>query len=214
MKNIILKVLLTLCFVLLAVVGFIIASGTSSDKTKPEKLGSIVRLVINGVTFCSGTVISEHTVLTAAHCVVSEDAPGPLGWRQNIEIRPSDNSPLNIKATVYHVRHQFDQALLVGEFDKFYVRPFISGVKNLTILRKTANMTVCGYPLNGSLYCGTFYFKSLDNFFWKGTGLLLPGMSGGAVLDSDGNLLATNVAVTEQYSIVSPTYNIRQEVEK
>lgn len=206
---------------LFAAVSFLLGMGWAILGSKPvslaspaDKLGSIVRLTQNGRTFCSGTVIGAHTVLTAAHCVLLAEPTAMTSptYRSNIEIRPSDDEPVNVKATVSYVRPQVDQALLRGNFEKFTVRHYISGVKELTILRSTGVFTACGYPLGGPLYCGPFYYKEPDNFFWKGAGVLLPGMSGGPMMDADGNVVATNVAVEQSYSIVAPLYNLDQGV--
>lgn len=177
----------------------------------PNKYGSVVRLVLDGATFCTGTVIGPHTILTARHCVVQETPYMPPINREGIEIRPSNNADLNITAKVMSIRHQFDQAILEGDFNKFMTRPFISDVTELTILRKTSKLRACGYPLGGPFFCTPVKYKHPDNFMWAAEGVLIPGMSGGCLLDEEGNIVATNVAVMGRYSIFSPTYNLHME---
>lgn len=213
MKTTLLKLALVLTALLVVLdVVFIACTRTDVVNAKKSKMGSIVRLVNKGSTFCTGTVLTPHTILTAAHCIATEGLMGEATIRTDIEIRPSNNSPVGVKATVYDIRYQMDQALLRGDFQQFSTRSYISDVGELTILKKRAKLTACGYPLGGPFYCGAFFYKEPDNFFWRGSGVLIPGMSGGCVYDEDGNVVATNVAVTGPYSIVSPIYNLDMNI--
>ncbi len=177
-----------------------------------RKLSSIVRLVDDkGATFCTGTVIGLHTVLTAAHCVLEDLGFGLVSQRKDIGIRPPNNLNVSVTANVIQVRYQMDQAVLTGDFKQFQVAPFISDVKTLDTTVKEQQKTACGFPLGGPLYCTTIFFKEPIQFFWKIKGTLIPGMSGGPVLLNDGTVVATNVAVEGDSSIVSPTYNLLKE---
>lgn len=182
--------------------------------TSTAKYGAIVRLVLDGSTFCTGTVIGATTILTAAHCVMVDTGFSGPELRENIEIRPSNNAKVNVTANIYNVRHQMDQAILKGDFRQFNARKYISDPEKLTILRDKSKLTACGYPLGGDFFCNTIYYKSPDNFFWKVRGVLIPGMSGGPVFDENGNVVATNVAVMNEYSIVSPTYDLYLDINK
>lgn len=181
---------------------------------KPAKYGAIVRLVTKGSTFCTGTVINPNTILTAAHCIMVEGPFGPIGYRRDIDIRPSNNKDLGVQARVTAVRHQMDQAILKGDFQKFNTRRVITDVKELTILRSKSTLTACGYPLGGNFYCNTMFYKEPEAFMWKVSGVLIPGMSGGCVIDEDGSVVATNVAVMGAYSLISPTYNLELDILK
>src|SRR5262245_51437774 len=52
---------------------------------------AIVALTAFGQTFCTGTLISPHVVLTAAHCAVPPEAPGPE--HTSIFFGPDTNQP-------------------------------------------------------------------------------------------------------------------------
>lgn len=181
----------------------------------PNKLGSIVRLVNEeGMTFCTGTVLSADIILTAAHCVLMESAGSEPNYRTPIEVRPADNTSLGVYVTAIFVRFQMDQAILKGTFSKFSYRKYITDVGELTLLKGNTKLMACGYPLGGPLYCGRVYYDKPNMFFWKVRGTLIPGMSGGCVLDSEGSVVATNVAVEGPYSIISPIYNLDIDINR
>lgn len=216
MKTRLLEVGLVLCILGVAYTAGMIVGDLlykqETQKHKINKLYSVVRLVNNDKTFCSGTVVSPNTILTAAHCVTLDSEFGPVEYRKDINIRPSDNTELGILANVYSVRSQMDQAILRGDFRLFSTRKVVSDVGELTILRSKTALTACGYPMGGALFCGKLIYKEPDNFYWKASGVLIPGMSGGPTFAEDGSVVATNVAVTGAFSIISPTYDIDVDI--
>lgn len=181
-------------------------------KTKEvPKLGSIVRMVDEeGDTFCTGTVIAPTLIVTAAHCILVE-VPG-LGLfpkQQPVEIRARDNHPILVYATFLAARPQLDQALLVGDFNEFDVRPYITNPEELGKLRvKDTKFISCGYPFHGDLYCNEVYYDHSFVFFWAVDGVIIPGMSGGPTMLPDGTVIAVNNAARDEYSIISPIYNL------
>jgi len=214
MKHRVYKGALALIVVLAALDLYLILSRPSQVEFKSHKPGAIVRLVEEqGNTFCSGTVITPHTVLTAAHCVISQTMLGMSLERKNIGIRPSNNMDLKVIANVKRVRYQMDQAILEGDFSQFQTAEFIPDVGALdSNALKHSKMTACGYPLGGRLFCTTILYIDRDAFMWKVYGLLLPGMSGGPVFLSNGAVIATNVAVEANFSIISPIYGLDLEL--
>jgi len=191
---------------------------TAMNFTAPPKdlrKSSIVRLVRGEerATFCSGTVIAPHTILTAAHCLSLETPYGALVNSDPIEIRGNDNRPMGVYGIVYYASVQVDIALLGGDFKEFQPRPFIDDPRELTDLRERgARFRSCGYPHNGALYCSDTRFLESNGFMWSVDGVILPGMSGGPTMLLDGSVIAENTAVEKSYSIISPIYNIRAKV--
>ncbi len=179
-----------------------------------QKYGSIIRLVEDGHTFCSGTVVASNLIVTAAHCVLMET---PIGYmkRDNIEIRPSGNQNLGTTGTTIYATPQMDQALIYGNFKSYEVRRFISDPSALQPYRmKHTKFISCGFPLNGDLYCNETIMDSPNDFFWSVDGVLIPGMSGGPTMLPDGTVIGVNVAVSKDKSLISPIYNITKNLEK
>lgn len=218
MKEKILKISLVLCILAASYTAGLLLGGflyKDEPNRVDRKPGAIVRLVSeNGSTFCTGTVIGKHTVLTAAHCVVLESLFGEPAMRTNIGIRPANNRNLGVTASVHSIRSQMDQAILKGDFSAFSEKRYVQGVSELTILRDKSKLTACGYPLGGELFCGPLQYVGPDIFFWKVRGVLIPGMSGGPTMTENGTVIATNVAVTGEFSVISPIYNLDLDINK
>lgn len=171
---------------------------------------SVVRLVNENRTFCSGTVVAPNVIVTAAHCLITTDEVGNQQINPNpIEIRTKNNRPLGVWARAVMVSPQMDQGLITGDFKKFVPRKFQSDVKSLIDQRlHNTNYISCGYPLGGSLVCTELKYLRMHNFMWAVDGILIPGMSGGPVMRPDGTVVAVNVAVSDEVAIISPIYNI------
>jgi hypothetical protein len=199
----------------------LIAGGLVRDYLKltkadtPQKYFSIVRLVTEGRTFCSGTVVAEDLIITAAHCVLEQTAFGMMLRSGDIEIRPNTNEDVDVTGKVVYASPQMDQAMIVGDFSEFNSRKIITNPEALAKLGKSNKKFVsCGYPLNGDLYCNDMEFKDREDFFWAVNGILIPGMSGGPTMLPNGDMVGVNVAVEKDKSIISPIYNILNNLPK
>lgn len=210
------KFLLILCFCAIGYMGFtVIGLVLNRPTTSPAaKYGSIVRLVADGKTFCSGTVINEYAIITAGHCALMETPFGTFMNPGAIEIRPDDNTDVGVTARVNFATPQMDQAILVGRFTDFQTRKYITNPNKLQDIGSLFNtkLVSCGYPLNGNLYCSNMTYEGPENFFWAARGVLLPGMSGGPAMLPDGTVVAINVAVHGDLSLVSPIYNLLKNI--
>ncbi len=181
----------------------------SNEPTSDPHSGSIVRLVKDGRTFCSGVVVSPSVIITASHCVLVETPFGPMLSTDSIEIRANDDQPTNVFGTPYGVRIQLDQVLLEGDFHEFKMRKYTTDLKELDSYRhKEQTMWSCGYPMGGPLFCSKMVYQDVLQFMWATNGLLIPGMSGGPVILDDGTVVAINVAVEGNQSLLSPIYNL------
>lgn len=182
---------------------------------KKPKLDAIVRLTKGNHTVCTGTVVNQHTIITAAHCVLIQTVFGPQIDMTPFDIRTDSDTTLGVTGIPYEARVQLDQALITGDFHLFEYKNYITDVKELNKLgNKPITLYSCGYPLGGPLYCTPMEFDELYDFMWAVHGLLLPGMSGGPVMLKNGTIIGVNVAVSEDRSFISPIFNLDLEFKK
>ena len=143
-----------------------------------RKYQGVVRIegMFDGRGMCSGSVISDSYILTAAHCVVDED-------RELIknEFRVTDVNHVETGVTAKAVAVDIvrDIALVKGNFSEFENIPFST---SLTPLEGTVVLS-CGFPANGDLGCVPERIIGNVLFQYRAAGaLIFQGDSGGPVL--------------------------------
>lgn len=189
---------------LLLIVGLAI-SAMSSQRETPNlnKHSAIVRLydIATGRFFCSGAVISDHLIVSAAHCM--------YGHSEGIEVRNKDGKFTGAWVMDYRFKDISDQAVLIGNFTMFEHLPIVTDPAHILYAFRHANLKVCGFPYAGPLFCSEVHFKQIYVFQIMTDGGAWPGMSGGPVFDEDtGYIIGVTTAMSPEGMILSPTVNL------
>lgn len=143
----------------------------------PAKADPIVRIKADDLS-CTGFVIDDHYVITAAHCIPDE--------YDTITVLSLDKT-IKVKATLFDYSEQADYAALKGDFSKFNRLGIISDTKELVNVYRANNLSPrlmsCGTPYKGELLCANV--TGADSYYEKviAGGFNLPGTSGGPVID-------------------------------
>jgi hypothetical protein len=188
-------------------------SFTRTQDLTPRTFDAAVRLEspTHGF-FCSGTVISDDYVLTAAHCLINLDPlAGHVGIRKApvsvVGIAYADNHKESVKAFAAAVNNRADYALVKGDFRDFTKARIITNPNQLIpALQASSAVMTCGFPWGAPFAC--YPVGRLEVFFehLAGPGLMYPGMSGGPVVgvtEVGPLILAVNTAVGSGFVVVS-----------
>lgn len=159
----------------------------------------LVRLSKDGQFFCSGAVISDDYVLTAAHCLVDEN--GQM-LDEEFDVLSLDGSN-KVKVTAAGINQRADYALVKGSF-KQYTKTEINLDPGLPM--GDSAYIACGFPWDSSDIC--YFLDSKFVTYYDGFatgGRLYAGMSGGPVVDLNRVMIvAVNSAVGDGYVIIMP----------
>lgn len=149
---------------------------------------------------CSATVFDAQYAVTAAHCLVDEkDNFSKLSFF----IKDNRGNFTGIMATPAAINRMVDYAIVKGNFSEFQHM-------NLNVygngLMVQSNFTACGFPFGQKkTSCLPFVPTGIYFFMVRGIGALMPGMSGGPVIDVITNeIVGVNSAVGDREVYISP----------
>lgn len=159
----------------------------------------IVKLSKAGRPFCSGFVIDANYAITAGHCLGSmEDKLETADL--NIILDTGKDSGTVAHAVGFNGR--VDLGLITGNFNKF---------KSLKVDMENFRMAMplayaCGFPFGQiKMVCNPVIPQNNDGFLINALGYLVPGMSGGVVIDpKTGEGVALNTAVGDGVVKLTP----------
>lgn len=167
---------------------------TNSPKKSNTGLSPVVRLYHEetGTTYCTGTVVSNKYVVTATHCVQNM-----LGEINNDVVLMSGKFEKKVNAKVRHVSIDQDVTVLMGDFTEFRKIKINTNHQ----LKHGEKLLSIGYR-NFKLYASDGTFNNYFGFLINTDGInLLPGMSGGPLLNEASELVGVNhgVQMENQY---------------
>jgi len=169
------------------------------NKDTPPKFSPLVILsTMKGKRFCSGTVVDNSYILTAAHCLIDEE-----GFMKKDEIKLLDDHgrDTGVVGLPAAVNIMLDYGLIkadLREFEFIFMntqQPAFDFTKH--------NYVACGFP-GGQIeaVCVPVGNVLPTDFFYTGFGAVIPGMSGGPlmIIDNPENPIVVGVISAVQAS--------------
>ena len=177
----------------------------SFEKTIPEDMllnPIIILATLDGRGFCSGTVIDNNYIVTAAHCLYDENH---VLRTEKLKIILPSGFDTGIIAQPAGINIELDTGLVLGDFSGFS-RMLISFAD--LPFRTGGPFVACGFPqMQHTLVCGEVFNPRPLWFQFSAQGTLSPGMSGGPVIDLSTGvpiIIAVNTAVMDDRIVLSP----------
>lgn len=141
------------------------------------KMTPVIQLFRKGRFYCTAFVIGNNYAITASHCLVNDE--GTDRTDDVIDVRLNNKHVTDAKAVGADYRR--DLGLIQGDFSKF---DMIEVENDHPGFQAGEPLLACGYPGgNKNWTCTTFQPQVNDEFFLRGPGILMPGMSGGPVIN-------------------------------
>lgn len=175
----------------------------NQDYTQKE-FSPLVRLeTMDGQFFCSGSVISDDYVLTAAHCIDEKGRLSSSGVKV-VSLMNQKNESITVEAIPAAKNSRADYGVIKGDFKRF-TKVRLNYLPN-AILNLQGPILACGFPWGAEDICyptGAGAEMYYNFIFTKG--VLFPGMSGGPVIDmSNRTVFAVNSAMIPGGVLFSP----------
>lgn len=137
----------------------------------------IISLYIKGQFSCSGFIIDANYAITASHCLLDDKGDKQVG----VSIKGVNESRA-IPVKVAGIYARTDLGLITGDFNNFI--PLNVDFNSAPFFDAYKVYAACGHPLGQQVItCTPFKFKRSDEGQIGGLGFLVPGMSGGPLLD-------------------------------
>jgi V8-like Glu-specific endopeptidase len=174
----------------------------------------IIKITMENGGSCTAFVISDKIALTAAHCVLECSMFGCKIVKGKLSVYNSEGKNTGIKALPVrkNIDGRMDFAAITGDFSKFNkIKVLISDTYLADGLLSDSSVTHCGYAQgNFPPVCTEGSIIKRSGFQMETDGVLIPGMSGGPVINCDGVVIGINSAVKEETSVYCPTFGILQ----